>query len=133
MISEIDVESARGHWSIGTNLHEGLEVMLREGVARRHGGNGPLNMALVRHAAVTLHAPATRLNNRCKRTGLDTIYLGTAITAAPHDALAMRGAPTICRMTICRVDLVRYCPYVNCVSRIIHGYIAWDQRTFSAI
>jgi predicted transposase YbfD/YdcC len=44
----------RAHWAIETSLHWVLDVTFREDKARGHTGNGPANMAVVRHFAFNL-------------------------------------------------------------------------------
>jgi predicted transposase YbfD/YdcC len=72
----------RGHWGIENRLHWVLDVVFREDLARLRSGNGPTNMAIVRHTALNLlsHAkPTTSFKNRRKQAGWNVNYLETVL------------------------------------------------------
>jgi len=59
-----------------------LDVVFREDLARFRTGDGPQNMAIIRHAALNLPSPArptASLKNRRKRAGWNVDYLETVI------------------------------------------------------
>jgi predicted transposase YbfD/YdcC len=47
-------EAIRGHWAIENSLHWVLDVTFNEDAARSRTGNGPQNMAIVRHFAINM-------------------------------------------------------------------------------
>jgi predicted transposase YbfD/YdcC len=72
----LDVETfarvVRGHWGIENRLHWVLDVVFRDDLARLRSGNGPANMAIIRHTAVNMLGqvrPTTNLKNRRKKAG----------------------------------------------------------------
>jgi predicted transposase YbfD/YdcC len=44
-------KAVRSHWSIENNLHWVMDVVFHDDLCRLRTGNGPQNMALIRHAA----------------------------------------------------------------------------------
>lgn len=72
----------RGHWGIENRLHWVLDVVFRDDLARLRSGNGPANMAVVRHAALNMlnqAKPSTSLKNRRKKAGWNQDYLASLI------------------------------------------------------
>ena len=72
----------RAHWGVENRLHWVLDVVFREDLARLRTGNGPQNMAIIRHSALNLLSqakPTTSLKNRRKRAGWNTAYLTTIL------------------------------------------------------
>lgn len=75
-------QAVRGHWGIENRLHWVLDVVFREDLARLRSGNGPANMAMVRHTALNLLSrakPTTSFKNRRKKAGWSVDYLETVI------------------------------------------------------
>lgn len=63
-------------------LHWVLDVIFREDPARFRTGDGPQNMAIIRHTALNLASqaiPTASLKNRRKRPGRNVDYLETVI------------------------------------------------------
>jgi hypothetical protein len=57
-------------------------LIFHEDLARLRTGDGPQNMAIIRHAVLNLLSraePTARLKNRCKRAGWNVAYLETII------------------------------------------------------
>jgi predicted transposase YbfD/YdcC len=72
----------RAHWGVENHLHWVLDVIFREDLARFRTGDGPQNMAIIRHTALNLLSrakPTTSLKNRRKRAGWNVSYLETVI------------------------------------------------------
>jgi len=70
--------TVRSHWGVENGLHWVLDVVFRDDLARLRSGNGPANMAVVKHAAMNLLTqakPVTSLKNRRKRAGWNQDYL----------------------------------------------------------
>lgn len=83
----LDIETfarvVRGHWGIENRLHWVLDVVFRDDLARLRSGNGPANMAVIRHTALnmlTQAKPTTSLKNRRKKAGWNQHYLTQVIT-----------------------------------------------------
>ena len=60
----------RGHWGIENHLHWTLGVVFHDDLARLRSGNGPANMAAIKHTAMNLLTqakPITSLKNRRKK------------------------------------------------------------------
>jgi len=59
-----DVETftpmVRGHWRIENRVHWALDAVFRDDLARLHSGNGPANMAVIRHSARTMLSQASQ-------------------------------------------------------------------------
>ena len=72
-------EIIRGHWSVENSLHWVLDIALREDDSRVRTGNGPENLAILRHMALNLLAQerSTRVGVKAKRhrAGWDNAYL----------------------------------------------------------
>ena len=74
--------ATRGHWGIENGLHWVLDVIFREDLARFRTGDGPQNMAIIRHTVLNLLSrakPTTSLKNRRKRAGWYVNYLDALI------------------------------------------------------
>lgn len=74
--------AVRAHWGIENGLHWVLDVVFHDDLARLRSGNGPQNMAIVRHMAINLIRKTTdkhSLKVRRKRANLDPDYLETLI------------------------------------------------------
>jgi len=70
--------AVRSHWHIENRLHWVLDVVFHEDLSRLRSGNGPQNMATVRHMAINLLRAATdkhSLKVRRKSAAWDTAYL----------------------------------------------------------
>ena len=70
------------HWAVENRLHWVLDVIFREDLARFRTGDGPQNMAIIRHTTLNLLSrakPTTSLKNRRKRAGWNVDYLETVI------------------------------------------------------
>jgi predicted transposase YbfD/YdcC len=74
--------AVRAHWGVENRLHWVLDVIFRDDLARFRTGDGPQNMAIVRHTALNLLSrakPTTSLKNRRKRAGWNVNYLEALI------------------------------------------------------
>ena len=74
--------AVRAHWGVENRLHWVLDVIFRDDLARFRTGDGPQNMAIVRHTALNLLSrakPTTSLKNRRKRAGWNIDYLEALI------------------------------------------------------
>lgn len=74
--------AVRSHWDVENRLHWVLDVVFHDDLARLRTGNGPNNMALVRHIAMNLvRNPKDRhsLKVRRKLANLNPDYLETLI------------------------------------------------------
>ncbi len=72
----------RAHWGIENRLHWVLDAIFDEDQCRLRTGDGPENMALIRHMALNLlRAPKARtsLKVRRKKAGWNTAYLGAVL------------------------------------------------------
>lgn len=72
----------RGHWGIENRLHWVLDVVFRDDLARLRSGNGPANMAVIKHTALNMlnqAKPNTSLKNRRKRAGWNQDYLARVV------------------------------------------------------
>lgn len=68
----------RSHWGIENHLHWTLDVVFHDDLARLRSGNGPANMAVIKHTAMNLLTqakPITSLKNRRKKAGWNPDYL----------------------------------------------------------
>lgn len=73
----------RRHRGIGNRLRWVLDVVFREDLTRLRSGNGPANMAMVRHTALNLLSrarPIASFKNRRKTAGWSVDYLETVIS-----------------------------------------------------
>jgi predicted transposase YbfD/YdcC len=78
----IFARAVRAHWGVENRLHWVLDVVFREDLMRFRSGDGPQNMAIVRHTALNLLSrakPTTSLKNRRKRAGWNVDYLEALI------------------------------------------------------
>jgi predicted transposase YbfD/YdcC len=74
--------AVRAHWGVENRLHWVLDMIFREDLARLRTGDGPQNMAIIRHTTLNLLSrakPTTSLKNRRKRAGWNVDYLETVI------------------------------------------------------
>ena len=74
--------AVRAHWGVENQLHWVLDVVFRDDLARFRTGDGPQNMAIIRHTALNLLSrakPTTSLKNRRKRAGWNVNYLEALI------------------------------------------------------
>ena len=73
----------RAHWGIENRLHWVLDVIFDEDQCRLRTGDGPENMAMIRHMALNLlRAPKAKisLKVRRKKAGWNTAYLGDILS-----------------------------------------------------
>ena len=78
MDAALFADAVRSHWHIENRLHWVLDVVFHEDLNRLRSGNGPQNMATVRHIALNLLRAANdkhSLKVRRKSAGWDTDYL----------------------------------------------------------
>ena len=71
-------EVVRFHWGVENRLHWRLDVVMNEDQARNRLGNGPHNLAVLRHMALNvMQKDATRgsFRGKLKRAGWDDAYL----------------------------------------------------------
>ena len=74
--------AVRAHWGMENRLHRVLDVVFHEDMARFRSGDGPQNMAIIRHTALNLlnrAKPTVSFKNRRKRAGWHVDYLETVI------------------------------------------------------
>jgi len=74
--------AVRGHWGIENRLHWVLDVVFRDDLTRLRSGDGPENMAIVRHTALNMLSqatPITSFKNRRKKAGWEPDYLEQVI------------------------------------------------------
>ena len=74
--------AVRSHWGVENRLHWVLDVVFHDDLARLRTGNGPQNMAVVKHMAMNLvRNPKDKhsLKNRRKLANLNPNYLETLI------------------------------------------------------
>ena len=84
--------AVRAHWRVENRLHWVLDVIFREDLARFRTGDGPQNMAIIRHTALNLLSrakPTVSLKNRRKRAGAMSIIWKRS-SVRPHDVQAIR-------------------------------------------
>ena len=77
--------AVRGHWGIENRLHWLLDVVFREDLTRLRSGDGPENMAVVRHTALNMLSqatPSTSFKNRRKKAGWEPDYLEQVLRGA---------------------------------------------------
>jgi predicted transposase YbfD/YdcC len=70
--------TVRDHWGVENHLHWTLDVVFRDDLARLRSGNGPANMAVIKHTALNMLAqakPITSFKNRRKKAGWNPDYL----------------------------------------------------------
>lgn len=73
------LEAIRSHWQIENSLHWCLDMSFREDESRYRTGNGPENLAVVRHLAISLlkqdYQAKTGIHARRLRAARSTSYL----------------------------------------------------------
>ena len=75
--------AVRAHWGIENRLHWVMDVVFHDDLMRLRTGNGPANMATIRHAALNIVKEIpdkASLKVRRKTLGWDDDYLLTALT-----------------------------------------------------
>jgi predicted transposase YbfD/YdcC len=76
-------EVARSHWGVENRLHWRLDVVMNEDQDRCRLGNGPHNLAVLRHMAMNVmqkdHEKGS-LRGKIKRAGWDDAYLARLLT-----------------------------------------------------
>jgi len=78
--------AVRAHWHVENRLHWVLDVVFHDDLARLRTGNGPANMAVIRHMAMNLvRNPKDKhsLKNRRKLANLNPDYLENLIRQRP--------------------------------------------------
>ncbi len=76
-------EVVRSHWGVENRLHWRLDVVLNEDQDRSRLGNGPHNLAVLRHMALNVMQKDTEkgsLRGKIKRAGWDDAYLTRLLT-----------------------------------------------------
>jgi predicted transposase YbfD/YdcC len=71
-------EVVRSHWGVENQLHWRLDVVMNEDQDRTRLGNGPANLAVLRHMALNVmqkDAAKGSLRGKFKRAGWDNAYL----------------------------------------------------------
>jgi predicted transposase YbfD/YdcC len=71
-------EVVRSHWGVENRLHWRLDVVMKEDQDRTRLGNGPQNLAILRHMAINVmqkDATTGSLRGKFKREGWDDAYL----------------------------------------------------------
>src|SRR6202035_3616814 len=71
-------EVVRSHWGVENRLHWRLDVVMNEDQDRTRLGNGPHNLAVLRHMAINaMQRDTTKgsLRGKFKRAGWDDAYL----------------------------------------------------------
>ena len=71
-------EVARAHWGVENRLHWRLDVVMNEDQHRSRLGNGPNNLAILRHMALNVmqkDSSKASLRGKFKRAGWDDAYL----------------------------------------------------------
>jgi len=75
-------EVVRSHWGVENRLHWRLDVVMNEDQDRTRLGNGPHNLAVLRHMALNvMQKDPTKgsLRGKLKRAGWDDAYLSTLL------------------------------------------------------
>lgn len=76
-------EVVRSHWGVENRLHWRLDVVMNEDQDRTRLGNGPHNLAVLRHMALNIMQKDTTkgsLRGKLKRAGWDDAYLTKLLT-----------------------------------------------------
>ena len=76
-------EVVRAHWCVENRLHWRLDVVMNEDQDRSRLGNGPHNLAVLRHMAMNLmqkDGEKGSLRGKIKRAGWDEAYLARLLT-----------------------------------------------------
>ncbi len=71
-------EVVREHWGVENRLHWRLDVVMNEDQARARLGNGPPNMAVLRHMAINVmqkNGDKEALRGKFQKAGWDNAYL----------------------------------------------------------
>ena len=74
---------AREHWSVETRLHWRLDVVMNEDQDRTRLGNGPQNLAVMRHMALNVmqkDGSKESLKGKFQRAGWDNAFLSRLIS-----------------------------------------------------
>jgi predicted transposase YbfD/YdcC len=77
-------EVVRSHWGVENRLHWRLDVVMNEDQDRTRLGNGPHNLAVLRHMALNVMQKDTAkgsLRGKLKRAGWDEAYLSTLLAS----------------------------------------------------
>jgi predicted transposase YbfD/YdcC len=77
--------AVRAHWGIENRLHWVLDVVFHDDLSRLRSGNGPQNMAIVKHMAINLlraTKPTASLKVRRKKAAWNTTYLKRVLSGA---------------------------------------------------
>ena len=75
-------EVARSHWGVENRLHWRLDVVMNEDQSRTRLGNGPYNMAVLRHMALNVMQKDTTkgsLRGKFKRAAWNDTYLASLL------------------------------------------------------
>ena len=75
-------EVVRSHWGVENKLHWRLDVVMNEDQDRTRLGNGPHNLAVLRHLAINIMQKDTSkgsLRGKFKRAGWNEAYLSKLI------------------------------------------------------
>ena len=77
-------QAVRGHWAIENSLHWVLDVVFNEDQSRVRMGNGPENMAVLRHIALNLlqqeKSSKTGIQTKRLKAGWDNKYLAKIVS-----------------------------------------------------
>jgi len=76
-------EVVRSHWGVENRLHWRLDVVMNEDQDRSRLGNGPHNLAVLRHMAINVmqkDGAKGSLRGKIKRAGWDDAYLARLLT-----------------------------------------------------
>ena len=76
-------EVVRSHWGIENRLHWRLDVIMNEDQARNRKGNGPYNLAILRHMALNSmqkDKAKVSLRGKFKKAAWDDAYLARLLT-----------------------------------------------------
>ena len=76
-------EVAREHWGVENRLHWRLDVVMNEDQDRTRLGNGPNNLAVLRHMALNVmqkDSSRESLRGKFQRAGWDNTYLARLLT-----------------------------------------------------
>jgi predicted transposase YbfD/YdcC len=71
-------EVVRSHWGVENQLHWRLDVVMNEDQDRTRLGNGPENLAVLRHMAINAmqeEGSKGSLRGKFKRAGWNDVYL----------------------------------------------------------
>ena len=77
-------EVVRSHWGVENKLHWRLDVVMNEDQDRTRVGNGPHNLAVLRHMALNVmqkDASKGSLRGKFKRAGWDDAYLSRLLAS----------------------------------------------------